>query len=90
MLHIVCKKWLAVSQTLARFFLSLSNNVIRLRRTIAEYGQSNEPLAHSVLTASIQSYLLWSIGREGGFKMTVGPAGSQFLYLCFLIGGPLF
>ena len=71
MLHIVCKKWLAVSQTLSIFFQSLFNNIILLWRPIAEYGQSNEPLAHAVLTASIQSYLPWSIDREGGFRMTV-------------------
>ena len=90
MLHIVCKKWLAVSQTLSRFFQSLFNNIILLWRPIAEYGQSNEPLAHAVLTASIQSYLLWSIDREGGFRMTVGPGGSQLLYLCHSIRGPLY
>ena len=91
MLHIVCKKWLAVSQTLSIFFQSLFNNIILLWRPIAEYGQSNEPLAHAVLTASIQSYLLWSTDREGGFRMTVGPGGSQLLYLvCLLIRGPLY
>ena len=70
---------------LEQIFLSLFNNIIRLSRPIAEYGQSNEPLAHPVLTASIQSYLLWLIGRkEGGFRMTIGPGGSQLFGLIYL------